>query len=178
MPNADGDESDVCARCAKHGGTCCTLACGQEDLCFPLSTVERVGMEHAGARPHNFTPQVNTAGFLDNLCRLFPSEVKTICALFPPGKEHDRLSILQNGACSLLGASGCSLPRLARPLYCRLFPFWIKNGQELYFEFAQCQAQRESRGGASLRRSLSMTSEHIRRTYKELRRAWGLPEQK
>jgi len=135
-------------------------------------------MENAGAAPLHFTRQVNTDGFVDNLCRLFPSEVKIICALFPPGDAHDRLTILNNGACSLLGASGCRLPRPARPLYCRLFPFWIRGGQELYFEFSQCQAQREARGGAGLRLRLGMTSEDIRRTYKELRSAWGLPEQK
>jgi len=172
------DGSNVCARCAQHSGTCCTLKPGQEEHCFPLSPLERSRMETAGATEEHFARQANTDAFVDNVCRLFPGEVKTIIALFPPGAAHDRLAIAEDGACMLLGPAGCLLPRPARPLYCRLFPFWIRAGRELYFEFGQCEAQHEAGGGASLMRRLGMTSENVRQTYRELRKAWGLPEQK
>jgi Fe-S-cluster containining protein len=178
MPTADEDESGVCARCAQHSGTCCTLQSGQEELCFPLSAQERGRMEAAGANPVDFARQANTVAFVENLCRLFPGEAKIIIGLFPPNGEHDRLAIVQGGACALLGPKGCRLPRPARPLYCRLFPFWIRTQRELFFEFDQCEAQREAGGGASLLRRLGMTSESVRQTYSELRMAWGLPERK
>lgn len=167
---------DVCARCARFSGTCCTLTPGQEEFCFPLSARERAAMEAAGAKAEHFTRQANTPGFLDNLCRLFPGEAGTIQALFPAEGSHDRLTVSLTGECQLLGPAGCLLPRQARPFYCRLFPFWIRTGRQLYFEFDHCQAQRESQGGSGLLERLGMTGADVRHAYSELRRAWGLPE--
>ena len=64
----------------------------------------------------------------------------------------------------------------ARPLYCRLFPFWVRTGRERYFELDFCEAQREASSGAGLKIRLGMTSAGIRELYNELRTAWGLPE--
>jgi Fe-S-cluster containining protein len=175
MPEA---AANVCARCAERCGTCCTLKPGQEEFCFPLSRREREAMEAAGATAEHFARQENTAGFRDNVSRLFPGEAEAIDALFPAQGAHDRLALLEGGACALLGPMGCLLPRAARPLYCRLFPFWIRAGRELFFEFEECEAQREAGGGASLMRRLGVTSEDVRKTYRELRMAWGLPERK
>lgn len=135
-------------------------------------------MEAAGASGLDFACQANTNAFVDNLCRLFPGEAQAITRLFPSSGFHDRLAIAADGGCALLGPEGCRLPRPARPLYCRLFPFWIRARRELYFEFDKCLAQREARGGASLLMRLGMTSENVRHTYSELRMAWGLPERK
>lgn len=170
-------ENNVCVRCAAASGTCCTLEPGQEEYCFPISAQERAAMERAGAEAGHFFREANTPVFVDNLCRLFHGESLRIRRLFPEGGFHDRVAITPEGACTLLGSQGCLLPRQARPLYCRLYPFWIRDGRELYFEFCRCQAQIEAGGGgASLLRRLSMTSEGVRHTYQELRRAWGLPE--
>lgn len=168
----------VCARCAKRCGTCCTLIPGQEEFCFPLSPRERAAMEAAGAEGACFARQANTPDFLSSVSRLFPGEEAAIAALFPPEGAHDRLAIDAQGACRLLGPKGCVLPRAARPLYCRLFPFWIRAGRELFFEFEDCEAQREAGGGASLKLRLGMNRDEIRQTYQELRTAWGLPELK
>ena len=166
---------DVCARCAERSGTCCSLDPGQEEFCFPLSAVERAAMEAAGARPEHFDSEQNSAPFVDNLLRLFPGEEAGLRDLFPAGGRHDRLALTATGACRLLGLQGCVLPRQARPLYCRLFPFWVRGGRQMYFEFAQCQALVEGRGAAGLMRRLDMTGEGVRHLYTELRRAWGLP---
>ncbi|MBI5518796.1 MAG: zinc/iron-chelating domain-containing protein [Desulfovibrio sp.] len=178
MDNESDADSDVCARCATASGTCCTLAPGNEEYCFPLSASERVRMEGAGAEALHFFRQANTAPFVDNLCRLFPGESETIRGLFPNGGEHDRLAIGAGGACLLLGPQGCLLPRDARPLYCRLFPFWMRSGRELYFQFDRCRAQQEAGGGGpGLMLRLGTSSAEIQTMYHELRRAWGLPEQ-
>lgn len=169
-------ESDVCSRCAEHSGTCCTLTYGQEELCFPLSSQERAAMVAAGAQERHFAKQENTEAFVENLCRLFPGEAQRIQALFPLGGSHERLALAENGSCLLLGPEGCKLPRQARPWYCRLFPFWIRSGRRLYFEFPQCQAQLEAKGGGNLMARLGMTAEGVRSTYTTLRQAWGLPE--
>lgn len=169
-------ESDVCARCAAVSGTCCTLEPGSEEYCFPVSASERAAMELAGAKAWHFHRQANTIAFLENLCRLFPDTPEAVHALFPVGGFHDRVAITQEGACALLGSQGCTLPRQARPLYCRIYPFWFKAGRQLYFEFHRCQAQLEAGGGAGLLRRLGMTNEGVRHTYQELCRAWNLPE--
>jgi len=133
-------------------------------------------MEDAGAQAANFARQANTQAFVSNVKRLFPGESAAVEALFPPQAAHDRLATRPNGACALLTPTGCALPREARPLYCRLFPFWILAGRERYFELDFCEAQREASGGAGLKLRLSMTSAGIREMYNELRMAWGLPE--
>lgn len=176
--DADAD-SDVCARCGRQSGSCCTLVPGQEEYCFPLSAGERAVMEKSGAKPEHFFRQANTRAFVENISRLFPDEVDCIKNLFPEGGFHDRLAITPEGACTLLGGAGCMLPRQARPFYCLLYPFWIRRGRELYFESSLCKAQLEAGGGgAGLMRRLRMTSADIRYTYLELRKAWGLPEQR
>jgi Fe-S-cluster containining protein len=135
-------------------------------------------MEAAGAGPDMFFTQVNTPNFLDNLCRLFPGEEARLGELFPPGGAHSRLAVSLTGACLLLGPEGCSLPREARPYYCRLFPFWIRGGRQMYFESKECQALRESRGGAGLLKRLGMTETGVIELYQRLREAWGLTERR
>jgi len=173
-PEAPQNDSP-CARCAEHFGTCCTLTPGQEECCFPLSAAERARMEAAGAQAQHFASQENTAAFVENLCRLFPGEDATVRTLFPPGATHDRLAITAKGACRLLGGLGCVLPRAARPLYCLLYPFWIRGGQRMYFEYERCQALLEGRGPGSLMRRLGTTETEIRQLYNDLRKAWCLP---
>ncbi len=169
-------QDHVCARCAEQHGSCCTLEPGLEEYCFPLSAAERAAMQAAGAKAEHFHREANTPAFVDNLCRLFPGEEEHIRALFPGQGFHHRVGISPQGACMLLGAAGCLLPRNARPLYCRIYPFWIQNGRQLYFDFCRCQAQLEAGGGAGLLKRLGMTPEDVRHTYQELRRAWNLPE--
>lgn len=169
-------EGNVCARCAERSGTCCSLEPGQEEFCFPLSELERGRMEAAGAKAEHFARQANTEAFVDNLRRLFPGEDAAMTALFPPDGEHERLAVHPDGRCRLLGPAGCLLKREARPLYCLLFPFWMLGGERLYFQHAQCQALRESPGGAGLLAKLGASGREVRRLYSELRRSWGLPE--
>ncbi|MBU1229227.1 MAG: zinc/iron-chelating domain-containing protein [Proteobacteria bacterium] len=167
-------DADACRRCAETSGTCCSLSPGQEEFCFPLSARERADMESAGAEALMFFAQENTAAFVDNICRLFPGEDARVRALFPAGGGHDRLALSPSGQCLLLGPEGCRLPREARPYYCRLFPFWVRAGRQMYFEFKDCLALRESRGGAGLLKRLGMTETGVFDLYQRLREAWGL----
>lgn len=136
-------------------------------------------MEQGGAGPEHFQSQENTPDFLDNLCRLFPGEEEEVRALFPQRGIHDRLAVTDNASgslsCRLLGPEGCTLPRDARPLYCRLFPFWVRGGSVLYFDFQDCQAVRERRGPGQMYQALGMDEGEARELYAALRQAWGLP---
>jgi len=173
---------DVCARCASVSDTCCCLTPGQEEHCFPISAPERQAMQDAGAGDDALFTQENTPAFVDNLARLFPGEDTTLRALFPLGGQHHRLNLVPaqgtDGpmlACRLLGPQGCTLPRQARPYYCRLFPFWLRGRSVLYFEFNQCQAVRERRGPGQMYLALGMSEKLARELYASLRTAWGLP---
>lgn len=172
-------DAGVCARCAEHSATCCSLDRGNEQYCFPLSATERRAMEQGGAGPEHFQSQENTPDFQDNLCRLFPGEEEEVRALFPQRGVHDRLAVTDNASgslsCRLLGPEGCTLPRDARPLYCRLFPFWVRGGSVLYFDFQDCQAVRERRGPGQMYQALGMDEGEARELYAALRQAWGLP---
>ncbi len=106
---------------------------------------------------------------MDNLCRLFGAEARAHQGAVPAGGFHDRLAVTKAGACALLGRQGCRLPRSARPYYCRLYPFWIRDGRQLYFQFSQCLAQKEAAGTAALLSSRGLTNADILDLYPRLR---------
>lgn len=170
-------EPGVCARCALVSDTCCRLSPGQEEFCFPLSGEESALIAAADVGVGGVVQERNTEAFVENLCRLFPGERDRVHALFPEGGEHVRLGLDGKGGCSFLGPQGCALPREARPFYCRLFPFWVRTGRIMVFEFKDCLAQRESLGSGDLFRPLGLDRQTARDLYARLRRAWGFATQ-
>ncbi len=171
-------ESDICSRCAAAGPTCCELSPGQEELCFPISEMERHRIvEHVGLTRGAFTPEPNSHAFLANLRRLFPRERQALEALFPETGRHLRLSVTPAGRCVFLRATGCRLPRAARPYYCRLFPFWVAGGRVTAFAAAQCLVHRQGRTVPGMLALLLATEAGVRELHGRLRLAWGLPPQ-
>ena len=64
-------EAGVCSRCAEQGPTCCVLTPGNEDLCFPVSTIERLRIEeHIGLDRGAFTLEPNSVAFRDSMHRM------------------------------------------------------------------------------------------------------------
>lgn len=164
----------VCARCAAAGPTCCRLAPGQEDLCFPVSEMERQRIVEFGPRRGGLTGAPNSKSFLDNLLRLFPADRAALAGRFPPHGDHLRLATLADGACVFLGQEGCLLPREARPYYCRLFPFWISAGAVTAFVAKGCLACSEGRTVADMLELLEMNPGKVRELHGRMRLAWGL----
>ncbi len=57
---------------------------------------------------------------------------------------------------------GCLLPEKVRPLYCRLFPFWVIDGRVGVFTFDLCLAQTGARSVNKVMKRLKMkTSQAI-----------------
>jgi len=106
---------------------------------------------------------------------LFPGERALIAAVFPPGGAHWRLALQADGACVFLRTDGCALPRDARPAYCRIFPFWVRDREIQHFSLRDCQAQREQRGRPALQRCFGLSDADVFELYAVLRRGWGLP---
>lgn len=169
-------QPDICGRCAAAGSTCCELAPGHEELCFPISEMERhrIG-EQVGLSLGAFTPEANSRAFVASMRRLFPREGRRVEALFPETGRHLRLSVTPEGRCVFLRADGCRLPRAARPYYCRLFPFWMTDGRVTAFAAAGCLVHRQGRTVAGMLRLLEATEGQVRDLHGRLRLAWGLP---
>ncbi|WP_320008000.1 YkgJ family cysteine cluster protein [Maridesulfovibrio sp.] len=164
----------VCARCAAKGPTCCELTPGCEEVCFPVSDYERERILECVPDSGGFVLQVNTPVFIENMFTLFPGQRRKVKELFPPGGTHYRLEVDFGGKCLFLGSKGCIIPKKARPLYCRLFPFWMDaNGRITLLEVITCLAQQENKTPGKLFKALGITQSEVRELHSQLRVAWG-----
>jgi Fe-S-cluster containining protein len=106
---------------------------------------------------------------------LFPGDRIQVNELFPEGASHLRLCTDEYGACVFLSDTGCILPRPNRPLYCKIFPFWIKDNAIHNFAMPSCLAQKENIGRAGLLRCFNQDENRVRLLYEDIRAAWGFP---
>lgn len=167
---------EACARCAAAGPTCCTLLPGQEELCFPVSEMERTRItEQVGLTLGAFVPEANSGAFVANLARLFPGDRDRLARLFPETGHHLRLAVDATGNCVFLRANGCCLPRPVRPYYCRLFPFWMTGRAVSAFAAPDCLVNRQGRTVVRMLALLGCTEADVRDLHGRLRLAWGLP---
>lgn len=165
----------VCSRCATRGATCCSLAPGQEEACFPLSISEKERIQDLYPESGVFALRPNSAAFINNVHSLFPGEEDMVERLFPAGKEHFSLAVTPGGDCRFLSSEGCLLPVEYRPYYCRLYPFWITNGEITIFDNPACLAREEALSLGRLQAVLDTSAAAIRDLHGRLRLAWGLP---
>ncbi len=164
----------VCARCAEKGKTCCELTPGTEEVCYPVSDYERERILECAPDSGGFVLQLNSPLFIDNLLKLFPGQRRSVKELFPPGGMHYRLEVDSGGKCMFLGSGGCVIPKEARPLYCRLFPFWTdESGRITLLEVESCLAQQENKTPGKLFKTLGISQSEVRELHSQLRIAWG-----
>ncbi len=168
------NNTDICTRCAQKGATCCELRLGQEELCFPLSKVERLKIEkQMGKGVKAFVVEPNTPNFLKTLKKLFPERQAVLQRIFPKTGKHFRLATGAGGRCRLLGDRGCLLLRESRPFYCRLFPLWYGRG--LYvFHSTSCLAQEYAKNRQELFYFFNTSLEEIQQLHSQLILAWGI----
>lgn len=168
--------AEICARCARVGRCCCILTDDAQELCFPISELERQRIvEHGPKDRGGLCGQPNSAAFLDRLGRLFPKDRAALAKLFPPHGEHLRLATEPDGQCTFLTSAGCSLPREVRPYYCRLFPFWVSAGAVAAFMAKGCLAGGEGRTAEGTLSVMGVSRQTVRNLHGRLRMAWGLP---
>ncbi len=168
-------DPDICARCATIGTTCCQLSPGEEEACFPISTLERNRIIDVVSLRGGFTRERNSIAFINNMARLFPGERKVITTLFPADQFHFRLSTHANGKCTFLETGGCILPAEVRPYYCRVFPLWVVRDMLTVFGATQCLVHKEGKTVRGVLESIGMTEQTVRKLHGKLRLAWGLP---
>ena len=171
-------KTTVCAICAQNGPTCCQLGQDKPDFSFPISGVEKEAISACDRWQDTCfaVRAANSTRFLSRLKNLFPNDLDRIQVLYPEHGRHEHLSTDGQGRCIFLGLLGCLLPGKARPLYCRLFPFWVIGGRVAFFPFEFCQAQKGARSVNKVMRRLKMNTSQIFSLYHELRNAWLLDE--
>ena len=170
----------VCGLCSRDGDMCCRCKKGEEELLPPLSDLELNKME-AALTPELFrsavTEATNTLLFLKQVRRLFLDGGADVQRVFPSDGTHRRLSIHDNGYCTLLGPDGCFLPKEARPFICRLYPFWFTGHRLQVFQNPGCLALNQSRTVSGLCQQLGTTPDELKILHGKLRQAWGFHRQ-
>ena len=178
--NAKGDPM-VCGLCSHDGDMCCRCKTGEKELLPPLSDLELNKLEAALTREEfqtAVTEAANTLLFLKQVRRLFiDGRGGDVQRVFPSSGTHRRLSINEDGFCTLLGPEGCVLPREARPFICRLYPFWFTGHQLQVFQNPGCLALNQSRTVSGLCQQLGTSPEELRSLHGKLRQAWGFHRQ-
>lgn len=164
MP-APGD-AHICAQCHQAGGGCCRADAEGVEYMFGLTRGEIEAMARAsGLRPWRFVVADQASPrfreFLDSLHPLFRQTM-------PRGRRL-RLRLEENGDCCFLGPEGCRLPRQARPLYCRLYPFFInQHGRLMVLSSPACLAQRGARSWREALKRLDQDEARVRELFARL----------
>lgn len=164
---------ELCRRCAVRGRTCCEVAPGDEEFCFPLSLSEMQAIREAGLGGEEcFVSTANTPGFVDQLALLIPD--RSVRTVFGVRGSHWRLATTGAGQCVFLGPTGCVLPRKVRPLYCRLFPLWSFQGRLTWFTAEECLASEECVSLAAMLRAMQTDSNEVRTLFADMCAKLGL----
>jgi Fe-S-cluster containining protein len=108
---------------------------------FPLTQGEiDLIAQASGLRPDEFVIADRPPS---DFLRLAASIHPVLMMAMPQGRRL-RLKVNEQGECSFLGPKGCKLPEEARPIYCRLYPFFFTQDEMLFVLGADyCLAQRE-----------------------------------
>lgn len=162
----------ICAACAKVGTTCCYIEPDKAELCFPLSRPEAKRLREYVGKELHLGEAPNSLEFLNVMKNLFPAEDTTVSKIFPLGGNHLTLAV-NNGFCVHLGERGCVLPRVVRPWFCRIFPFWVDRGNLTGFAAPYCLAQRQTITVRGLLNCMGQSEVGVFEIYNRLRFDWG-----
>lgn len=154
-----------CGRCAAAlGRSCCQPGPGERLATLTATDVERIGRA-TGLRRQRFVEEEPFG----------PEEIRAYQALRPAWRGYfDRTPVrwglrAERGACTFLGAGGCTLSASVRPTACLLYPFEpTEHGWTLAVERSgsvdaarasgepRCLAVEESRGRGALLRAFGL----------------------
>jgi Fe-S-cluster containining protein len=161
-------EENICARCSKISRTCCRIQPENAVNCFPLSGAEIKDLNRYLTGEDPVLRTKNSVEFVRNLKKLIPDKKEAIDREFPQNGTHQRLRTTEDGSCILLGDKGCTLPWRVRPIFCRLYPFWVYKGKVTLFDDPEClalQVENQPRRALSL---LGSTGREILDLYFEM----------
>jgi uncharacterized protein len=148
----------LCVRCARHMATCCQTS----EIYITPGDVERIASHALERSFYEYRPPDDPV-YLDHADDpIWPRYV-----FKRPDGTRRVLRRRDNGDCTFLGKSGCTLPLERRPLVCRLYPYDY-NEQGLKANLARgCPTELLS-GGESLLVALSIERADAERWHRQL----------
>ena len=165
----------ICSQCDKVYGSCCKLRKdSRDDMPAPISEPEIQKILKTVTnqfREDLFETKENSPVFINQMAALFPDMAHFLDKIFPLNKTHYQLKTIGN-ACIFLSATGCTLPDHARPLFCRIYPFWFFDDQPQIFQDHCCLAIQKCKTIPELLLSLGTTSENLRQTHRQILQCW------
>lgn len=156
----------VCAACHQRGTGCCFLADQDTENMFGLTKGEIELIQKAsGLAPQDFVVEdLASARFMAQALAIHPVFGQTM-----PGGRRLRLRVLDTGHCCFLGEQGCVLPLEARPLYCRLYPFWFtSDGRLMVLGSKTCLAQEGASSWQEVLKRLGENESRLRMLFDRL----------
>ncbi|MCK5405278.1 MAG: hypothetical protein KAI75_08590 [Desulfobulbaceae bacterium] len=168
----------ICASCALIGPTCCRCTSEEDTVVAPLSESEwRLIQAKAPwtAKLDFVAKGKNSSVFLAQMIRLFPTQEEEVLRAFPKDGFHYKLAMNKEGRCLLLGPKGCLLPYNVRPLFCRMYPFWMTTDQLQIFGYAGCLAIHEFETVPELCAAMQTGPSQLLHLFYQICLAWGVP---
>lgn len=157
-------DPSLCARCHEEGRGCCRAS--EEGLASMFGlTMGEVALisQVSGLKPDQFSVADRASEeFLEFLDSIHPLFRQTM----PEGRRR-RLRLDAGYACVFLSPQGCRLPTPARPLYCRLYPFWLtpQGGRLMVLRSELCMAQEGARSWREVMLRLDQDEGHLRQLF-------------
>ncbi len=167
----------ICAQCYEKGQSCCTYRKNTTyDMITIISKFEINRILQVFPRLNRskaFVEKTNTKTFEHNVEELFPDRSDAVMRSFMPGKTHFELSTTEKG-CRFLTPKGCVLPRDARPLFCRIYPFWFRNNEAMVFFDTHCLAIKNCSTIQEVYLAIGTNPSVVKKIFIQLCCEWGL----
>ncbi|MCP3941162.1 MAG: hypothetical protein GY710_06745 [Desulfobacteraceae bacterium] len=168
---------NMCKRCDSMDRSCCTLrAENNEGLPAPVSGPEIkkiLNLFKDKKRSDFLDKRINSPQFIGQMSILFPDMAESINNVFPVDGSHFDLKT-QEDACIFKDANGCLLPDDARPLFCRIYPFWFFDDKPNIFQDPNCLALENCQTISEVVLCLGTKPERLKQIHGLICENWGL----
>jgi len=168
---------DICGQCDGMNSSCCTLrAENNEGLPTPLSEpeVERILTLFKDKNHKDIVEtRINTIEFINQMSILFPDMIDSVHKAFPADGIHYELKTVED-ACIFKDNDGCLLSNEARPLFCRIYPFWFFEGEPHFFQDVNCLALQNCETIPEVLLSLGTRPENLKQIHAQICEDWEL----
>ena len=167
----------ICSKCAANGPTCCQCGVDKQELVAPLSEAEWHLIQEMVPWTRNgsfVVREKNTPFFIEEIAKLFPEYPEDIKSSFPINSSHLRLAQNNIGQCNFLGPQGCLLPKVARPHFCNIYPFWFIGRNLQAFENPDCKVLQRQDTVPKICSSLHTHPDELFQVYLSLCLDWGV----
>ncbi len=168
---------NICGQCDKINSSCCTLrAENNEGLPAPVSEPEITRILNTlktKSREDIIENRSNSIEFINQMSLLFPDMIDSVHKIFPLNGIHFELKTVED-VCIFKDINGCILPDEARPLFCRIYPFWFFENEPQIFQDVNCLALKNCETIREVFFSLGTRPENLQQIHAQICTDWEL----